>query len=437
MKKRADRQLDPAAEREKLIGLGKRSISKSYYPELKNRLDELEHFRALLDRVSDAILIADADTGRIVDISGATKTMLDCEADTLIGMEFKRLLPDHIARYSHSLFNNKSDTLSLETALHCPEGSDIEAIPVEMTLRIVELHEQRQAIIVARDISERKRNEEALRKSHDELEIRVRERTRELDRANQAKTEFLSIVSHELRTPLTSVIGFAKIIRKKLVETIFPVVEHKGNPKLCKEMSRVKKNIDIIASEGDRLTALINDVLDLAKLEAARVEYRMGPVSPAEFIRRAVESSTALFDETDLLLLTEVQPDLPEVLGDKDRLIQVMVNLFSNGVKFTEKGSITCHARQVGDHIRISVTDTGVGIPDTMRATIFDKFTQGVESLADRPKGTGLGLPICRHIVEGHCGHIWVESEAGKGSRFIFTIPILGTQECLPEEGSL
>lgn len=423
MKRRADQKPDPAAEREKLIGLGKRSISKSYYPELKSRLNELEHFRALLDRVSDAIVVVDANSGVILDVSGATSSMLKCKPEALKGMSFKHLLPDHIARYAENLFNNRSDTMSLETELHCP-GDEKGSVPVEMTLRTVEMQGERKSIIVARDISERKRNEEALRQSHDELEIRVRERTRELGRANQAKTEFLSIVSHELRTPLTSVIGFAKIIRKKLVDSIFPAVDHKGDPKLCKEMSRIKKNIDIIASEGDRLTALINDVLDLAKLEANRVEYRMERIRPQDFINRAMDVSSSLFDESHLLLVADIQQRLPEVLGDKDRLIQVMVNLFSNSVKFTEKGSVTCRARLVGDHIRISVSDTGVGIPEELRTSIFDKFTQGQEALADRPKGTGLGLPICRHIVEGHCGYIWVESEPGQGSKFVFTLPV-------------
>lgn len=280
MKRRTDLKLDPACERSKLIGLGKRSISKSYYPELKSRLDELEHFRALLDRVSDAIFVVDAETGIILDISGSTHAMLGCGLEELAGLPFKDLLPAHISRYATNLFNTESDILNLETELCCPTCSENKPIPVEITLRIVTLQNMRQAIIVARDISERKHNEETLRKSHDQLEIRVRERTRELDRANQAKSEFLSIVSHELRTPLTSVLGFTKIIRKKLIDKVYPAVDHAGKPKLRKEMSQIKKNIDIIISEGERLTALINDVLDLAKLEADKVEYKMQPIAP-------------------------------------------------------------------------------------------------------------------------------------------------------------
>lgn len=426
MKRRVDKEPeDNAIEREKLIGLGKRSMSKSYYPELKNRLDELEHFRALLDRVSDAIFIVDAVTGTILDATGSTEAMLGCSTDALRGQPFHALLPEHIARYSANLFNSKSDTLSLETDFCCPFCKDKEPIQVEMSLRIVKHQGKSQAVIVARNISDRKRNEEALRKSHDELEIHVRERTRELDRANRAKTEFLSIVSHELRTPLTSVLGFAKIIRKKLVDTIYPAVDHKGDPKMCKEMSRVRKNIDIIVSEGERLTNLINDVLDLAKLEANKVEYRMESVRPNDFINRSMEASSALFEDSGLTLIADIEAGLPPIFGDQDRLIQVMVNLFSNSVKFTEKGTVTCRARQVGEHLRISVTDTGMGIPKNLCATIFDKFTQGQESLADRPRGTGLGLPICRNIVEGHQGHIWAESTLGQGSKFVFTLPLL------------
>ncbi|MBC17578.1 PAS/PAC sensor signal transduction histidine kinase [Pseudodesulfovibrio profundus] len=424
MKKPADNQpIDQIGEREKLIGLGKRSISKSYYPELKSRLDELELFRALLDSVSDSILVVDTESGTILDASGSTEAMLGCPAQSLTGKPFKDLLPEHIARYANNLLHS-SQSLSLETEFRCPTCSGCDSKPVEISLRTAEHQGKNRTVIVARDISERKRTEEALRQSHDELEIRVRERTRELDNANQVKTEFLSMVSHELRTPLTSVLGFAKIIRKKLQGSIEPALEKLSDPKSDKDLADIFKNINIIISEGERLTALINDVLDLAKMEANKVDYNKSPVSPNDFIQRSIEVSSGLFMDSGLPLLAEIEPDMPMIVADENRLVQVMVNLFSNAVKFTESGTVTCRARRVADHIRVSVTDTGMGIPEDMRSSIFDKFTQVETTLSDRPRGTGLGLPISRNIIEDHFGHIWVEAPLGKGSKFIFTLPI-------------
>jgi len=232
------------------------------------------------------------------------------------------------------------------------------------------------------------------------------------------------MVSHELRTPLTSVLGFAKIIRKKLQGSIEPALETIADPKSDKDLANIFKNINIIISEGERLTALINDVLDLAKMEANKVDYNKKPVSPNDFIQRSIEVSSGLFMDSGLPLLAEIEPDMPLIQADENRLVQVMVNLFSNAVKFTESGTVTCRARRVADHIRISVTDTGMGIPEDMRSSIFDKFTQVETTLSDRPRGTGLGLPISRNIIEDHFGHIWVESPLGKGSKFIFTLPI-------------
>lgn len=426
MKKPADdiQPSDLISEREKLIGLGKRSISKSYYPELKSRLDELEMFRALLDSVSDSILVVDTESGTILDASGSTEVMLGCPSQSLSGRPFADLLPPHIARYAFNLLHS-SQNLSLETEFLCPTCSGCKSKPVEISLRTAEHQGKNRTVIVARDISERKRAEEALRQSHDELEIRVRERTRELHNANQVKTEFLSMVSHELRTPLTSVLGFAKIIHRKLEGSIEPAVEQLNQPKLGKDLENIFKNIGIIVAEAERLTALINDVLDLAKMEANKVDYNKKPVSPNTFIQRSIDVSSSLFMDSGLPLLVEIEEDMSLILADEDRLVQVMVNLFSNAVKFTESGTITCRARRVSDHIRVSVTDTGTGIPKEMRASIFEKFTQIESTLSDRPQGTGLGLPISRNIIESHFGHIWVEAPPSKGSKFIFTLPVI------------
>ncbi len=243
------------------------------------------------------------------------------------------------------------------------------------------------------------------------------------DAANEAKSAFLASVSHELRTPLTSILGFAKIIEKRLVERVFPTVQAEDR-KTRRAIEQVTTNLDIIIAEGERLTAMINDVLDLAKIEAGKVEWHMQPIKVAEVIERATAATAALFEQKGLELIKDVTEDLPEVSGDQDRLIQVIINLISNAVKFTAKGSVTCRARRVDSHILVSVRDTGLGIAQADQLQVFEKFKQVGDTLINKPQGTGLGLPICKEIVEYHGGHIWVESELGKGSTFTFTLPI-------------
>lgn len=244
------------------------------------------------------------------------------------------------------------------------------------------------------------------------------------------KTDFISTVSHELRTPLTSVLGFAKIIKRRLNNEIFPHVKTEDK-KIQRIINQVDDNIGIIISEGERLTKLINDVLDIAKMEAGKIEWKKEALSAGEIIERAATATSALFEQKGLRLVKDIEDGLPEITGDKDRLTQVMINLISNAVKFTDKGAITCRARKVWsekeellDFVEISVIDTGVGIAKEDNWKVFEKFKQVGDVLTDKPTGTGLGLPICKQIVEHHGGRIWVESEHGRGSTFSFTLPV-------------
>ena len=267
----------------------------------------------------------------------------------------------------------------------------------------------------------------------DSLERRVAERTADLvdaraaaEAATAAKSTFLSNVSHELRTPLTSVVGFSKLISKRLSEVVFPVVET-DDPKVERAMRQVSENLAIIVEEGDRLTALINDTLDLAKIEAGRMEWRSDPVDIAEVIDRATGATASLLaDDHGPSLVIGVAPGLPTVTGDRDRLIQVVINLISNAVKFTPSGSIAITAVARGDDVEVAVADTGVGIAPEDQDKVFEQFGQAGDTLTDKPRGTGLGLPICREIVEHHGGRLWLESERGVGSTFRFTLPGAG-----------
>ena len=247
------------------------------------------------------------------------------------------------------------------------------------------------------------------------------------ERANEAKSAFLSTVSHELRTPLTSVLGFAKIIKKRLEERIFPATD-KTDPKTERAIGQVSENLNVVISEGERLTHLINDVLDLAKIEAGKMEWNMENVSMSEVVDRAIAATSSLFYQKNITLEKFVEPDLPKITGDHDKLIQVVVNLISNAVKFTEQGVISCNVICKGNEIITSIKDTGIGIAKNDQSLVFEQFKQiGGDTLTDKPKGTGLGLPICKEIVEHHAGRIWLESEPGKGSTFSFALPVVTT----------
>ncbi|HLF46273.1 MAG TPA: GAF domain-containing protein [Chitinophagaceae bacterium] len=243
------------------------------------------------------------------------------------------------------------------------------------------------------------------------------------EKANEAKSAFLSTVSHELRTPLTSVLGFAKIIKKRLDEKIFPITD-RSDPKTEKTIKQIEENLSVVVSEGQRLTHLINDVLDLAKIEAGKMEWNNEPVSIPEIAERAIAATTSLFETNNLKLVKDIKTDIPDITGDKDKLIQVMVNLISNAVKFSLKGKVTCAVYQEKEEIIISIADTGIGIAPEDHAAVFEQFKQVGDTLTDKPKGTGLGLPICKEIVEHHGGRIWLDSELGKGSTFYVAIPI-------------
>ena len=269
------------------------------------------------------------------------------------------------------------------------------------------------------DITERKRMEAELKEKLQELE-KVNQRLKELDKL---KDNFLSTVSHELRTPLTSIKSFAEIL-------------------LAYEEDRAtqKEFLGIINEEAERLTRLINDFLDLSKIQAGRMQWETIEVSVPWVIETAVNANHALLTKTQLKLTNETVPDLPMVWSDKDRLAQVVTNLLSNAIKFTpEGGQISIKAflakkeptDETPNMVVVSIKDSGIGIAPENHQTIFEKFSQVGDTLKDRPKGTGLGLPICKEIVEHYGGKIWVDSSLGKGSTFSFTLPIV--QKAIPQ----
>ncbi len=260
------------------------------------------------------------------------------------------------------------------------------------------------------DVTTRKEVERTLRKAKEEAET-----------LNKMKSSFLTMVSHELRTPMTSVLGFAKLVRKQLHNDLVPVLKA---PQATKVARRLEQNLSIIVSESERLGELINDVLDLAKLESGRMNWHMAPVEIGKLLERSLFAVSVLFKEKGLKTRLDVPDELPPAMADHDRIIQVVINLLSNAAKFTEAGSVTVRAFTQNDLMVVEVSDTGIGIPEKDLDTIFQDFKQLGDTLTDKPRGTGLGLPICKRIIRWHGGIMSVRSTEGQGSTFSFTLPL-------------
>jgi len=230
----------------------------------------------------------------------------------------------------------------------------------------------------------------------------------ELQRANQHKAEFLANMSHELRTPLNSILGFSQLL-----------LEGDGGVLTSDQ----RQDVDIIAQNGQHLLALINDLLDISKLEAGKAQLHRGEVEVEPLISECVESVRSLAKTKRLDLSASVSAEVGRVFADGPKLKQVLLNLLGNAIKFTEAGSVRITAERQGAELRVSVRDTGIGVPVEDAERIFESFQQGKSGISGKYQGTGLGLAICRQLVEMHGGRIWVKSTAGQGSTFTFTIP--------------
>jgi signal transduction histidine kinase/CheY-like chemotaxis protein len=236
------------------------------------------------------------------------------------------------------------------------------------------------------------------------------ERLREMD---QLKTQFLANMSHELRTPLNSIIGFSRVILKGIDGPLTEMQE---------------TDVSAIYSSGQHLLGLINDILDLSKIEAGKMELNFEEVDLKPIIKGVMSSAVGLVKDKPIELEQHVPDDLPNIWADATRIRQVLLNLVSNSTKFTEEGNIRLTADYGGDWIVINVTDTGVGIPEEKLENIFEEFTQVDGSTTRSVGGTGLGLPISRRFIEMHGGEIIVKSELGVGSTFTVTMPIYARQ---------
>jgi signal transduction histidine kinase len=231
---------------------------------------------------------------------------------------------------------------------------------------------------------------------------------RELETTSQHKSEFLANMSHELRTPLNAIIGFSQVLRERMFGDL---------------NAKQEEYLDDIISSGNHLLSLINDVLDLSKVEAGQVELEVAPFSLREALERGVVMVRERATKDGVNVALSADPDINVIDGDERRIRQVLFNLLSNAVKFTPAGgTVDVSAAQVDGEVRVSVADTGPGIAPEDHERIFEEFQQTATGVEQR-EGTGLGLALSKRLVELHGGRIWVDSQLGKGSRFVFTLP--------------
>ncbi len=248
---------------------------------------------------------------------------------------------------------------------------------------------------------------------------KANERLKELD---SMKSNFLSSVSHELRTPLTSILGFARLVKRDFTRAVSLGILLEGKDRVKAE--KIKANLNIIEREGERLTRLVNNVIDLARIESGHMEWNDEMLDLGLCVEQAARlMEGAVERRADVEMIVKVEDPLPPVRADQDRIIQVIVNLLGNAFKFTARGKVRVTARAGGQReVHVLVEDTGVGIGPEDLERVFDRFHQG-EPAPDRTAGNGLGLPICREIAEHYGGCIKARSSLGSGSRFMFSLP--------------
>jgi PAS domain S-box-containing protein len=385
--------------------------------ELTSRVEELQRserrFRAFVDLAPDAVVIANGD-GTIVLVNLQTEKQFGYTRDELVGESLEMLLP---ARFRTRHPKHRSEYMSNPRVRSMGDGLDLyglrkngEEFPVEISLSPIEIAEGVLISSTIRDVSQRNR-----------LGTALGEKNILLEAADHAKDLFLASMSHELRTPLQVIIGFADLLAEEVEGPL---------------TGKQKRSVAHILDGSQHLLKLLNDILDLSKIEAGEMRLRLGFFDTADAIKEMVTSVQLQVKAKSILLETSTN-GCQMLHADPLRFKQILGNLLGNAIKFTPVGgriSITATLRN--GFIEIRVSDTGIGIAKEEQEAVFDKFHQVGATISGPQPGTGLGLSITRALVEGHGGRIWLESESGKGSHFIFTIPSTQQQAAFAECGS-
>jgi PAS domain S-box-containing protein len=379
--------------------------------------DQQFYTRSLIESNVDALVTTDP-RGIITDVNKQMEALTDCTRDELIGAPFKSYFTDpQRAEVGIKLMLSGKKVTDYELTACARDGKKT-VVSYNATTFYDRDRKLQGVFAAARDVTERKRFERALQETNVELESA----RFTAEKANLAKSDFLSSMSHELRTPLNAIIGFSEILADKTFGEL--------------NVRQLKYSNNILNS-GRHLLQLINDILDLAKVEAGPVELMRNTFSVGKALSEVQTIVKTLANKKHISLNVEVDSDLPSLLAHEAKFKQVMFNLLSNAIKFTPDGGkvfVTAafqKATSVGssaaeDCLRVAVTDTGIGIKVTDQERVFKAFEQVDSSYGRQQQGTGLGLALTKKLVEMHGGRIWVESEGaeGKGSTFTFLIPI-------------
>lgn len=367
--------------------------------------------RALFASMNDVVLVIDRD-GVYQEIAPTNPNLLYKPPEELLGKSLRDVFP---AERAESFINTVRKVVKTQRTAHIEYELVIGERVIWFDAAISPM-DKNTTLWMARDITDRKRTEARLRQLNEELEQRVAKRTEELAAAmvkaqesDRLKSAFLATMSHELRTPLNSIIGFTGVILQGLAG---PLNEEQT------------KQLHMTQVSARHLLALINDVLDISKIEAGQLEIVKRPFDMRQAIENVLRVAQPLLQKKDLLLRTSIGLNVGTINQDRRRVEQVLINLVNNAIKFTERGEVNIECQIRDGRLETCVRDTGIGIRLEDMPKLFKPFQQIETGLARNHEGTGLGLSICKRLVTAMGGEISVESQWGVGSTFTFTLPM-------------